>query len=193
MVEIKDTLVSLDLFREHFCCDLPSCKGACCIEGDAGAPVEMDEIPGLEEAAECVWNELTPQAREVIEDDGVVYIDRDGQFVTSIVDDRDCVFAVQSDDGTTLCAIDRARREGRCEVEKPLSCALYPIRLSTVGGMTAVNYHRWDICRCACELGRQLQMPVYRFLKEPLIRAFGKDWYDECELVASELKKQGYV
>lgn len=193
MVEIKDTLVSLDVFREQFCCDLQACKGACCVEGDAGAPVEMDEIPDLEEAAECVWDELTPEAREVIDDDGVVYIDRDGQFVTSIVDDRDCVFAVRSDNGTTLCAIDRARREGRCETEKPLSCALYPIRLSKVGGMTAVNYHRWDICQCACELGKQMQMPVYRFLKEPLIRAFGQDWYDECELVASELKKQGLL
>jgi len=106
---------------------------------------------------------------------------------------RDCVFAVSSSDGTTLCAIDRAHREGRTEVEKPISCALYPARLSTVGGMTAVNYHRWAICQSACSHGRELGLPVYQFLKAPLIRRFGQQWWDECELVGSELKKQGYL
>ncbi len=193
MVEIQDTLVSLDLFREQFCCDLAACKGACCVEGDAGAPVDMDEIPALEEAAELLHDELTPEAQEVIDAEGVVYIDHDGQFVTSIVNDRDCVFAVKNADGTTLCAIDRAFREGRTEIEKPISCALYPIRLSEVGGMTAVNYHRWDICRCACELGKKRALPLYQFLREPLIRAFGQSWYDECCLVAQELQKAGYL
>ena len=193
MVEIQDTLVSLDLFREQFCCDLETCKGACCVEGDAGAPVDMDEIPALEEAAELLHDELTPDAQAVIDEDGVVYIDDDGQFVTSIVNDRDCVFAVKNADGTTLCAIDRAFREGRTEIQKPISCALYPIRLSEVGGMTAVNYHRWDICRCACELGKQRALPLYQFLREPLIRAFGQSWYDECCVVAQELQKAGYL
>ena len=193
MVQIQDTLVSLDVFKECFCCDLAACKGACCVEGDAGAPVSEDEIADLEEAAELLDNELSDEAREVIADEGVVDIDRDGEFVTSVVNDRDCVFAVRSDDGTTLCAIDRAHREGRTSVQKPISCALYPIRLSNVGGMTALNYHRWNVCQGACQLGRQLQLPVYKFLKEPLIRAFGQAWWDECELVAQELKKAGYL
>lgn len=193
MVEIGDKLVSLDLFKEMFCCDLQTCKGACCVEGDAGAPTDMDEIPGLEEAAELLYDELTPEAQQVIDEEGVVYIDRDGQFVTSIVNDRDCVFAVKDKDGTVLCAIDRAYRQGRTEVEKPLSCALYPIRLSKVGDTTAVNYHRWNICHCACTLGQQQGIPLYQFLREPLIRAFGQTWYDECCLVAQELKKAGYV
>lgn len=193
MVQIQDTLVSLDVFREQFCCDLSRCKGQCCVEGDAGAPVDEEEIADLEEAAELLADELTTEARQVIDEEGVVCIDRDGTFVTSVVDDRDCVFAVKGDDGTTLCAIDRACREGRCQVQKPLSCALYPIRLSDVGGMTALNYHRWDVCQPACELGRQLHMPVWKFLKEPLVRAFGEDWWKECELVAGELKKAGYL
>lgn len=193
MVEIQDTLVSLDMFSEEFCCDYATCKGACCVEGDAGAPVDMDEVPDLEEAAEAIWDELTPQAQQVIEEEGVVYIDDDGGFVTSLVNDRDCVFAVRDEQGNTLCAIDRAFREGRIGVQKPISCALYPARLSEVGGMTAVNYHRWDICRCACRLGKEKHLPVYKFLKEPLIRAFGQAWWDECEIVATELKKQGYL
>ena len=194
MVEIQDTLVSLDIFKEMFCCDYKVCRGACCVEGDAGAPVDMEEVAGLEEAAEAVWDELTPEAQEVINEDGVVYIDQDGQFVTSIVNDKDCVFAVKDADGNTLCAIDRAFHEGRIGVQKPISCALYPIRLSYIGDdVTAVNYHRWDICRCACELGKQKSLPLYQFLKAPLIRAFGQKWWDECELVARELKKAGYV
>ena len=193
MVQIQDTLVSLDLFKECFCCDLAQCHGQCCVEGDAGAPVEEDEIACLEEAAELLDEELTDEARCIIRDEGVVTIDRDGEFVTSVVRGRDCVFAVQDTGGITLCAIDRAHREGRTTIQKPLSCALYPIRISDVGGLTALNYHRWEVCRSACQRGRQLQLPVYQFLKQPLIRAFGQAWWDECELVAGELKKAGYL
>lgn len=194
MVEILDTLVSLDLFLQHFCCDLAQCRGACCVEGDNGAPVDEDEIAALEEAAEALADELTPAARRVIRRQGVVEIDpADGGFVTSCVRGRDCVFAVRDADGTTLCAIDRAHRQGRLAQEKPLSCALYPVRLSQVGGMTALNLHRWTICRPACQLGRKLQLPVWQFLKEPLIRAFGEEWWEQCRLVESELRKQGYL
>lgn len=193
MVEIQGRLVSLDVFGEPFCCDLHACRGACCVEGDAGAPVEPDEIPGLEEAAEALGGELTAEARAVIDGQGVAYADRDGQLVTSIVDGKDCVFAVRDGQGCVLCAIDRARREGRTAVEKPLSCALYPVRLSKVGGVTALNYHRWDVCAGARAQGRRLALPVYRFLKAPLVRAFGQEWYDECELVATELRRQGYI
>lgn len=193
MVEIQDTLVSFDLFRECFCCDLHSCGGACCVEGDAGAPLALEEIGELEEAAEALRDELTPDALSVIDAQGVAYIDKDGQMVTSIVDGKDCVFAVKNAEGITLCAIDRACREGRLDIRKPISCALYPVRVSRVGDMTALNYNRWSICEGACKLGRELKLPLYKFLKEPLVRAFGQEWWDECDLVCGELKKQGYL
>lgn len=193
MIEIRNTLVSLDLFAQHFCCDLGRCHGRCCIDGDEGAPAEIDEVEALENAAEQLHDELSPAARRVIERQGVVYVSKEGNLSVSIVGNRNCVFAVPADDGTTLCAIDRAHRQGRLPHPKPLSCALYPVRLSQVGGVMAVNYHRWDICQPAREHGRQLRLPVYQFLKEPLIRAFGQEWWDECHLVAGELRKQGYI
>ena len=193
MIEIKDTVVTLDLFREQFCCDLGACKGACCIEGDAGAPVKLEEVAQLEEAAEIVWDELSPKAQEVIKAQGVVYTDQDGVIVTSIVDNKDCVFTCYDDKGCCYCAIDKAFREGRCKFQKPISCHLYPIRLSRMGSYTAVNYHRWDVCKAATLLGKKLNLPVYKFLKEPLIKAFGQEWWDECDVVAGELKKAGYI
>ncbi len=193
MIEIKDTVVTLDLFREQFCCDLGACKGACCIEGDAGAPVKLEEVTQLEEAAEIVWDELSPKAQEVIKAQGVVYTDQDGDIVTSIVDNKDCVFTCYDDKGCCYCAIDKAFREGRCKFQKPISCHLYPIRLSRMGSYTAVNYHRWDVCKAATLLGKKLNLPVYKFLKEPLIKAFGQEWWDECDVVAGELKKAGYI
>ena len=193
MVEIRNTLVSLDLFGQCFCCDLGRCLGRCCVEGDEGAPAEIDEVEGLEQAAEQLQGELTPAARRVLDKQGVVYVGKEGNLAVSIVGGRECVFAVRREDGTTLCAIDRAHREGRFPHPKPLSCALYPARISQVGGVLAVNYHRWDVCQPAREHGRKLQLPVYQFLKEPLLRAFGQEWWDECCLVAGELRKQGYI
>lgn len=181
MIEIQDTLVSMELLTEYFCCDIEACKGACCVEGDAGAPVLDDEVEILEEASERVWNDLLPEAQDVIIKQGVVYVDITGDLVTSIVRGRDCVFAKKDGKGCTFCTIQSC---------KPISCSLYPVRLSKVGSMTAVNYHRWDVCRAARELGKARGILVYQFLKEPLIRRFGQAWYDELELVASELKKQ---
>lgn len=193
MVEIKDTLVSFDIFTECFCCDLKACRGACCVEGDAGPPLDIDEIADMEEVAELLEDELSDEAKKVIDDEGVAYIDPEGQMVANIVNGKDCIFATDDGNGCTICSVDRAFREGRTSIQKPLSCELYPIRLGKVGGMTAVNFHKWDICKDACKLGKELQMPAFRFLKKPLIRAFGQEWWDECELVYSELKKQGYI
>ena len=193
MIEILNTLVSLDLFKEFFCCDLERCHGICCVEGDAGAPVSIEEVGLLEDVLDVVWDDLKPQAQQQIEHEGVVYPDKDGELVTQIVDNKDCVFVKSSDTPCTLCAIDSAYRCGKLHWQKPISCALYPVRLSQVGGMTAVNVHRWDICQPARDLGKKLQMPVYQFLKEPLIRRFGQAWWDECEVAAHELKKAGYL
>ena len=203
MIEIQNTLVSLDVFSTYFCCDLTRCHGLCCVEGDAGAPVQMDEVAELETAYETVKNELPEKAQREVEQNGVVYPDRDGELVTSIINKKDCVFVrydnISTDGGKTrgprcaLCAIDSAFQEGRLRWQKPISCALYPIRISTVGGVPALNYHRWDICKPALELGRKLQLPLYQFLKGPLIRRFGEAWWDECHLVYGELKKAGYI
>lgn len=193
MIQIDDTIISMDCLSEKFCCDLEACKGACCIEGDAGAPVELDEVAELEEALPKVWNELSASAQAVIDRQGVVYTDRDGDLVTSIVNGKDCVFTCYDDKGNCFCALEKAYREGRSKFYKPVSCHLYPIRLKKIGDMTALNYHRWDVCRMAVEKGKQLNLPVYRFLKEPLIRRFGEAWYEELEKAVEELKEQGYL
>ena len=122
----------------------------------------------------------------------MVYPDKDGELVTQIIEGKDCVFVKHSGE-CALCAIDSAYREGKLKWQKPISCALYPVRLSNIGGVTAVNVHKWSICEPARELGKKLQLPVYQFLKEPLIRRFGQAWWDECDLVAKELKKAGYL
>ena len=192
MIEILNTLVSLDLFKVFFCCDIEQCQGMCCVEGDAGAPVNMEEVGELEDALDVVWDDLSPQAQRLIDKEGVVYPDKDGELVTQIIEGKDCVF-VKHSGACALCAIDSAYREGKLKWQKPISCALYPVRLSNIGGVTAVNVHKWSICEPAWELGKKLQLPVYQFLKEPLIRRFGQAWWDECDLVAKELKKAGYL
>lgn len=191
MVEIKDTVVSFDLFEERFCCDLDSCKGICCVEGDCGAPLEIEEIGKIEEVLPEIWNMLPEKSRKVIDEQGVAYIDPEGEMVTSIVDGKDCVFAFHDkEDGCCKCAIEKAYREGKIDFMKPVSCHLYPVRVKKYEKFTAVNYHRWDVCQCAVRKGCALKLPVYKFLKEPLIRRFGKDWYKELELAADAYEKQ---
>ena len=192
MIEILNTLVSLDLFKEFFCCDLDKCHGLCCVEGDAGAPVTPDEVEMLEEAYEKLHEDLPLQAQQQIEKEGGVYPDKEGELVTQIINGKDCVFA-KHEGACALCAIDSAYRNGKFHWQKPISCALYPVRLSTVGGMTAVNVHKWDVCQPARKLGAALHLPVYQFLKEPLIRRFGQAWWDECDIAARELKNAGYL
>lgn len=193
MVQIDDVVVALDVFTEKFICNLTACKGECCIEGDAGAPVEEDELRQLEEALPVVWNDLSAEARAVIEKQGVCYRDRDGELVTSIVNGKDCVFTCYDEKGYCFCAIEKACRAGKVGFYKPISCHLYPIRVGNYGLYKAVNYHRWSICHAAWELGKEKGTPVYQFLKEPLIRKFGEAWYAELESVAVELKEQQMI
>ena len=193
MIQIEDTVVSLDVLRERFLCDLHACKGACCIEGDAGAPVEPDEVEKLEAVLPLVWDDLTPGAQSVIRRQGVVYTDEEGDLVTSIVDGKDCVFTCYDERGYCYCVIEKAFRNGRTDFYKPVSCHLYPIRVDDYGPYKAVNYHRWEVCRAAVLLGRKENLPVYKFLKEPLIRKFGEVWYHELEVAAEELECQGLL
>lgn len=178
MFEIDNTLVSLDLAERFFCCDLNACLGECCIEGDAGAPITRDEYERLKNLAATVSGDLSPQALDVIKDNGVGYIDEEGDLVTSIVNGRDCVFTCYAPGGMCLCALDKAFREGRTDWRKPMSCYLYPLRIKEYPTFTAVNYHRWKICRAAEENGRKLGIRLYQFMREPLIERFGADWYE---------------
>ena len=193
MIQIDDVVVSMDVLREHFFCDLKACKGECCIEGDAGAPVEVDEVSKLEEVLSVIWDDLSPEARAIIEEQGVVYTDEDGDLVTSIVNGKDCVFTCYDEKGNCFCAIERAYREGKVDFYKPVSCHLYPIRIGDYGPYKAVNYHRWDVCKAAVVLGKQKGTPVYKFLRKPLIRKFGQAWYNELEAAVEELKQQNYI
>ena len=193
VIQIDDVLVSVDCLSEKFCCDLEACKGICCVEGDAGAPVGLDEVAGIEEALPEVWPILSASAQAVIDRQGVAYTDEEGDLVTSIVNGKDCVFTCYDEAGHCYCALEKAFREGRTRFFKPLSCHLYPIRLKKIGDGVALNYHRWEVCKMAVEKGRRLNLPVYRFLREPLVRRFGEAWYAELEQAADELREQGYL
>lgn len=181
IIQVGDVLLSGDILTEHFCCDLSACRGACCVEGDAGAPVTLDEIAALENRLDDVWPLLSAGAKAEINAHGVAYTDREGDLVTSIVDGRECVFTGQGTLEGCQCTL--------CLVEdgKPISCALYPIREKTIAGTTCLNYHRWAICRDAVAKGRQLRLPLYKFLRGPLIRRFGEEWYEELCAVAAQL------
>ncbi len=188
ILQVGDVLLASDILTEHFCCDLSQCKGICCVEGDSGAPLAPGEAKKLEEALDTVWGDLSAKAQAVIDRQGVAYEDADGDMVTSIVDGRDCVFTCYGADGCCYCATDKAYREGRYGWRKPVSCELYPIREKILrDGTSALQYHRWSVCRPAVEKGRELGIPLYRFLKEPLTRRFGKEWYDELCAVAAQL------
>mgnify|MGYP002624125296 CR=1 FL=1 len=187
IIDINGVLVSSEILTEHFCCDYEKCKGICCVEGDAGAPVKMDEVAGIEDALDAVWADLSASAQSVIDRQGVVYTDKDGDLVTSIVRGKDCVFTCYDGDNC-LCALEKAFRQGRTRFCKPISCSLYPIREKTFGnGVVGLNYNRWAVCADAVEKGKALGIPVYRFLKEPLLRRFGEEWYEELCAVARQL------
>jgi hypothetical protein len=193
ILDVGGILISSDILTERFCCDYEKCKGICCVEGDAGAPVTLDEIAGIEDALDTVWRDLSAQAQSVIDRQGVAYTDQEGDLVTSIVRGKDCVFTCYDGD-SCLCALEKAFRAGKTSFCKPVSCALYPIRVKEFGnGVVGLNYNRWKICEDAIKKGQALDLPLYRFLKEPLIRRFGEAWYQELCDVADELRSQGYL
>ena len=193
MIQIDDVLVSLDVLDQYFCCDLNACHGECCIEGDAGAPVELDEVEELENVLDVVWDDLSLEARIIINKQGVVYTDSEGDLVTSIVNNKNCVFTCYDEKGCCFCAIEKAYRAGKTNFYKPVSCHLYPIRVKDFGEFKGVNYHRWDVCKAAVLLGKKRDLRVYQFLKEPLIRKFGQPWYDELEDCVRELKEKKMI
>lgn len=193
ILQVGNVLVSPDILTEKFCCDLEKCKGVCCIEGDAGAPLTLDETMEIENALDVVWGDMSASAQAVVDRQGVAYTDRDGDLVTSIVGGKDCVFTCY-EGGCCLCALERAHRSGKIGFVKPVSCALYPIRVKNFGnGTVGINYHRWEVCKDAVRKGRELDLPVYRFLEEPLVRRFGREWYEELAALAVQLRKEGLL
>ena len=186
MIVIKDTLVSLDLIEKFFFCDLNACKGQCCIDGDAGAPLLPEEKEEIDKWMEKILPSLTPGGRNAVLKEGSSYIDEDGDLVTMLVEGANCAFCNFSEEGICLCALEKSYREGLIPQLKPSSCHLYPVRLTKVGPATAVNLHRWKICQPAEKKGKELNIRAYQFLKAPLMRKFGKEWYEELEKTAKE-------
>ncbi len=204
ILQVGAILISSDILTEKFCCDLSACKGQCCIEGDAGAPVTTEEIMEIENVLDEVWSDMSASAQAIVDRQGVAYTDEEGDLVTSIVNGKDCVFTYYDDledyntkdpiPGCCLCSLEKAFRAGRSSFCKPISCALYPIREKIFkDGTIALNYHRWAVCKDAVKKGQELDLPVFRFLEGPLVRRFGKEWYDELCAIATELKEQGYI
>ena len=185
--QIDNVLISTEIITEKFCCDLDACKGECCVEGDAGAPVTLDEVAAIEDAVDSVWDSLNASAQTIIDKQGVAYTDQEGDLVTSIVGGKDCVFTYH-ENGCCFCALEKAYRAGKTKFCKPISCALYPIReVHLKNGLVGLNYHRWDVCKEAVTKGRELDIPIYKFLKDPLVRRFGEEWYkmlEECAQIS---------
>lgn len=179
MLIVKDCIVSDHLADLAFACNLGQCKGRCCVEGDSGAPVREEEVAEMAKALPAVLPYMTEAGREAVERQGVAVRDKDGDLGTPLVNGGECAFVVWTDDGTALCAIEKAWREGKTDFMKPVSCHLYPVRVEEYGEFTAVNYHEWEVCRCAVAKDNPHRKPLYEYLKEPLVRRFGQEWYDE--------------
>lgn len=193
MLNINETVISFDLFDEFFLCDLISCKGQCCIDGDDGAPLSAEEVEILENIAPAVMEFLPEKSSQMIEKYGVYYIDREGEAVTTLVDGKECAFVYRDADGCAKCSIEKAYKAGKIDFYKPISCHLYPVRLQKYNEFVAVNYHQWSVCQCARNLGRHNHIAVYQFLKEPLIRRFGEQWYAALDIAAQEYKQNKFL
>jgi hypothetical protein len=191
MILLEDKLISEEIFSEEFVCNLSKCKGACCVEGDVGAPLEKEETAILDEIYEKVKPYLTKEGIASIEKQGKWEIDdRDGDFVTPMVEGKQCSYVTYDEKGITKCGIEKAFEDGVIDYQKPISCHLYPIRVKEYSTFTAFNYDEWPICSPACALGKELKVPVYKFVKAPLIRKYGEEFYSMLCDAADEWKKE---
>ncbi len=178
MLIIDKILVSDAIKDTYFACNLHACKGECCVAGDAGAPLEEEEIALLEEVLDEVRPYMSPGGKEAVDWAGVFEYDTDGEYVTPLVKDKECAF-VYFENGISFCAIEKAYLEGKIKFRKPISCHLYPVRIKKVGDSEAVNYDKWSVCAPALIKGKTTGEPLYKYLKEPLIRKYGKGWYEK--------------
>jgi hypothetical protein len=188
IAEIGDKLVSTEIFTKKFVCDLNACKGACCVQGDAGAPLTDAEVSYLESQLELILPFLTLNGKKALKKSGVFYVDEDNDFVTTLMEGGACAFTVFDQNDNAQCGIEKAYEAEAITFKKPISCALFPIRVKKFKDFTALNYEEIPICRPACSCGDQLDIPVFRFLKEPITRAFGREFYQKLEETANVLK-----
>lgn len=188
MFQIDKTIISEDIIEEEFVCNLSACKGACCVAGTAGAPLTKSETELLEKDYPKIKPYLAINGTGAISKLGAYIKIDDKNFETPLVNEAECAYATFEASGTAKCGIEQAYNDGAINWKKPISCHLYPIRITEYSSFSAVNYHRWEICKAACALGEKLKIPVYRFLKEPLIKRFGQKWYDELEKIGQELQ-----
>lgn len=179
MILIENTVISDDIADKFFVCDLAKCKGACCVEGDLGAPLEIDELPILEREFKNIEPYLSPEGKKTIEEQGLYIKDWEDDFSTPTIADRECAYALYDEKGILKCAIEQAFFDGKTDFRKPISCHLYPIRITKHDHYDALNYDRWHICSDACNHGEQLGVEIYKFLKAPLIRKYGESWYKQ--------------
>jgi len=181
MIAIDNTLISNEVVEEQFLCDLKACKGACCVLGDAGAPLEEHELSILDDEYENIKPFLRPEGIKVIEQNGKYAPDIEGDFGTPLVNEKECAYVIFDETGITKCGIEKAYEHGKTTFQKPISCYLYPVRITTYKKYDAVNYHEWDICKAAVLCGKKEKLPVFQFLKAPLIKKYGQDWFEALE------------
>ncbi|MFS4466420.1 DUF3109 family protein [Maribacter sp. 2210JD10-5] len=186
MFQLGKTIVSEEIIENDFVCNLSACKGACCVDGNAGAPVADDETEIMVDIYEKVKPFLRPEGVKVIEEEGAFVKGDDGEWETPLVNGSECAYVIFDEKNTAKCGIEEAYNQGKIDWKKPVSCHLYPVRVREYTQLTAVNYHKWQICDPACALGDELQVPIYRFVKEALVRKFGQEWYDDLAKVAEE-------
>ena len=186
MFQLGKTIVSEDIIEKDFVCNLSACKGACCVDGEAGAPLDEEETKILEKIYPKVKPFLRKESIAVIEKEGPWVKSEWGELETPLINGADCAYVIFDEKKTALCAIEEAYNSGEIDWKKPVSCHLYPIRVKDYSEFSAVNYHKWEICDDACSLGKELQVPVYKFVKQALVRKFGQNWYDELEKVAEK-------
>lgn len=189
MFQIGKTIVSEEILENDFVCNISACEGACCVEGDAGAPLDKEELPVLKKFYPKIKPFLRKESIEVLEKQGPYVKGFDGEWETPLVNGNECAYVIFDDKNKALCGIEEAYNAGLISWKKPVSCHLYPVRIKQYNEFAAVNYHRWYICDDACVLGKELQVPIYKFVKQALIRKFGEDWYNELEAVAKKLRE----
>lgn len=187
LLELNDKILSADILQEKFTCNLDKCKGACCVEGSDGAPLSLEEVHTIEQLLPQIKPYMRPEAIKWVEESGVSYEDWENEPVTQIINGKECVFVYFDEKGIAKCAIEKGFLEGKYKFKKPISCHLYPIRIKSYEKFTALNYHQWDICSDAREFGKETNLSVFEFLKDPIIQRFGEDFYKELVQVKSEL------
>ena len=185
MIVVDNTIISDDIADNYFVCDLGKCKGACCVEGDLGAPLAEGELHEVDKAFELVEPYLSEKGKEAVQQQGRYVFDEDKEFSTPTIDGKECAYSIYDEKGQLKCAFEQAYNDKKTKFRKPISCHLYPIRITKYDDYDAINYDRWDICNPACNLGQQLKIPLFKFLKEALIRKYGKEWYNK---LTSEIK-----